>query len=82
MKGSAFAKKPSHEKRDAADAWVAAGRETSIPPKEEEKKPAEPPKKLLIEISRELHNKLKLHCVSNHMSIKSYITGLIEKDLG
>ena len=34
MKGSAFAKKPSHEKRDAADAWVAAGRETSIPPKE------------------------------------------------
>ena len=41
MKGSAFAKKPSHEKRDAADAWVAAGRETSIPPKEEEKKPEE-----------------------------------------
>ncbi len=81
MKGSAFAKKPSHEKRDAADAWVAAGREDSILPKEE-KKQEEPPKKLLIEISRELHNKLKLHCVSNHMSIKSYITGLIEKDLG
>lgn len=81
MKGSAFAKKPSHEKRDAADAWVAAGREESILPKEE-KKQEEPPKKLLIEISRELHNKLKLHCVSNHMSIKSYITGLIEKDLG
>lgn len=74
-------KKPSHEKRDAADAWVAAGREDSILPKEE-KKQEEPPKKLLIEISRELHNKLKLHCVSNHMSIKSYITGLIEKDLG
>lgn len=80
MKESAFAKKPSHEKRDAADAWVAAGREELILPKEE-KKQEEPPKKLLIEISRELHNKLKLHCVSNHMSIKSYITGLIEKDL-
>lgn len=75
MKGSAFSRKPSHEMRNkSTDAWVKAGIEKTSVSKEK-------PKRILFDISPELHSQLKSYCASNNTSIKDFLTDLVKKNI-
>lgn len=36
---------------------------------------------LVVRIDKDLHRKMKATCVSNDISIKDYVVGLIKKDM-
>ncbi|MED9903575.1 MAG: hypothetical protein UFG06_05265 [Lachnospiraceae bacterium] len=38
-------------------------------------------KNILVEVDNEYHDKVKIHAVTHGMTIKEYVTGLIDKDL-
>lgn len=38
-------------------------------------------KRVVIEVSEELHRDLKVYCFSNGTTVKEYLTKLVEKDL-
>lgn len=38
--------------------------------------------RLSIDVSKEVHKKMKIRCIENEVSIRDYVIGLIKKDLG
>ena len=39
-------------------------------------------KPVSLRIATELYKEMKIFCIKNDLSIKEYVTGLIEKDIG
>lgn len=76
QKESIFGVKPNREKSKDVDSWVNAGKEIAS-----SASPSGPLKRIIFTVDPDLHNRLKIHCVKNNISIKDFLTGLINRNV-